>query len=545
MFLTSRALGSFSRPKTLTRGFAALNGTHFREPDPSKPRLVLAYSGGLDTSCQLSWLAKEKGYEVCAYIADLGQDDTLDQSAIDAIREKAEISGAYAFYCEDLKEDFVENYVFKSIQASALYEGRYLLGTSIARPCISKRQVEICKAEKATHISHGSTGKGNDQVRFELAYLGMDPTLTCVTMWRDPEYLETFQGRLDLIDYAEREGIPVSATKKVSFRYRCACGLSLRRACPLTDRRPLPPPPPPPPARLAAARARTCTCDASEDENCMHISYESGELEDPAFPGHTQEYPAEMWKKTTPLEDTPDTPCNLTIDFVKGNPVKVTNVDDGTVVTGSLDLFLYLNKVGGEHGVGREDIVENRFVGMKSRGCYECPGGAILYRSHLDLETLCMDREVMRIRDGLTVKFSELAYNGFWFTCVAAHRLPAAPRHATRTPHARSSRTFAADSHLSDSNPYARSPEMTFLRSTMELSQKAVTGSVDVRLFKGNVINRGRSSPFSLYNQDLVSMDIEGGFNAEMSTGFIQTLSTRLKASAARDLTVDAAEAQA
>jgi len=287
----------------------------------------------------------------------------------------------------------------------------------------------------------------------------MDPTLTCVTMWRDPEYLETFQGRLDLIDYAEREGIPVSATKKVSF---------------------------------------------SEDENCMHISYESGELEDPAFPGHTHEYPAEMWKKTTPLEDTPDTPCNLTIDFVKGNPVKVTNVDDGTVVTGSLDLFMYLNKVGGEHGVGREDIVENRFVGMKSRGCYECPGGAILFRSHLDLETLCMDREVMRIRDGLTVKFSELAYNGFWFT-----------------------------------------PEMTFLRSTMELSQAAVTGSVDVRLFKGNVINRGRSSPFSLYNQDLVSMDIEGGFNAEMSTGFIQTLSTRLKASAARDLTLDAAEAQA
>jgi len=458
MFL-SRALSRSPKTLTLTRGFAALNGTHFREPDPSKPRLVLAYSGGLDTSCQLSWLAKEKGYEVCAYIADLGQDDTLDQSAIDAIREKAEISGAYAFYCEDLKEDFVENYVFKSIQASALYEGRYLLGTSIARPCISARQVEICKAENATHISHGSTGKGNDQVRFELAYLGMDPTLTCVTMWRDPEYLETFQGRLDLIDYAEREGIPVSATKKVSF---------------------------------------------SEDENCMHISYESGELEDPAFPGHTHEYPAEMWKKTTPLEDTPDTPCNLTIDFVKGNPVKVTNVDDGTVVTGSLDLFMYLNKVGGEHGVGREDIVENRFVGMKSRGCYECPGGAILFRSHLDLETLCMDREVMRIRDGLTVKFSELAYNGFWFT-----------------------------------------PEMTFLRSTMELSQAAVTGSVDVRLFKGNVINRGRSSPFSLYNQDLVSMDIEGGFNAEMSTGFIQTLSTRLKASAARDLTLDAAEAQA
>jgi hypothetical protein len=250
MFL-SRALSHSPKTLTLTRGFAALNGTHFREPDPSKPRLVLAYSGGLDTSCQLSWLAKEKGYEVCAYIADLGQDDTLDQSAIDAIREKAEISGAYAFYCEDLKEDFVENYVFKSIQASALYEGRYLLGTSIARPCISARQVEICKAENATHISHGSTGKGNDQVRFELAYLGMDPTLTCVTMWRDPEYLETFQGRLDLIDYAEREGIPVSATKKVSFRYCCACGLSYgAHALLLTGCSP------PPPRRLPALPLR-------------------------------------------------------------------------------------------------------------------------------------------------------------------------------------------------------------------------------------------------------------------------------------------------
>ena len=435
------------------------NSTRFREPDPSKPRLVLAYSGGLDTSCQLSWLAKEKGFEVCAYIADLGQDDTLTPGAIDEIRDKAALSGAYSFYCEDLREDFVENYVFKSIQANALYEGRYLLGTSIARPCIAHRQVQICGEEGATHISHGSTGKGNDQVRFEIAYLGMDPNLECVTLWRDRDYLERFEGRLDLIEYAQSEGIPVSATKKASF---------------------------------------------SEDENCMHISYESGELEDPAFPGHTREYPEEMWKKTTPLEDTPDTPANLTIDFESGSPVRVTNVDDGTVHSSPLDLFLYLNELGGMHGVGREDIVENRFVGMKSRGCYETPGGSILFRAHLDLETLTMDREVMRIRDGLSLKFSELLYNGYWF-----------------------------------------SPEMEFLRASMDHAQQPVTGSVDIRLFKGNVINRGRSSPYSLYNEELVSMDVEGGFNAEMSTGFIQTLSTRVKAASARALLMNSLEAEA
>jgi len=252
-----------------------------------------------------------------------------------------------------------------------------------------------------------------------------------------------------LIDYATANGIPVTATKKHSY---------------------------------------------SEDENIFHISYESGELEDPAFPGHAAEYPGlVLKKKTVDIMDTPDVPARLTIDLERGEPVRVRNLDDGTDETNPLKLFQYLNSIAGQHGVGRIDIVENRFVGMKSRGCYETPGGTVLHTAVRDLEVLCMDREVHRLRDTLSVKYAELIYNGFWF-----------------------------------------SPEMDFLSVAMEKAQEVVTGSVDLQLFKGNVICRGRSSPFSLYNQDLVSMDVEGGFNPEISTGFIQTLSTRIKASAAR-----------
>jgi len=435
-----------------SRGFATakrFNKTTFRQPDPSKPKIVLAYSGGLDTSAQLAWLTKENGFEVCAYIADLGQDDVKTQEDIDAICAKAKQSGAYSFYCEDLKEDFLTNYVYKAIKGNGLYENRYLLGTSVARPCIGKRQVEICWEEGARHISHGSTGKGNDQVRFELCYLGMDPTLNCVSLWRDRDYLSKFEGRQDLIDYANANGIPVSATKKHSY---------------------------------------------SEDENMFHISYESGELEDPAFPGHHEEYPGlVLKKKTTDICDTPDIPARITIDLERGEPVRVRDLDNGTDETDPVRLFEYLNTVAGQHGVGRIDIVENRFVGMKSRGCYETPGGTVLHFAVRDLEVLCLDREVHRIRDTLAVKYAELIYNGFWF-----------------------------------------SPEMSFLSAAMENAQEVVTGSVDLQLYKGNVICRGRSSPLSLYNQDLVSMDVEGGFNPEISTGFIQTLSTRIKASAAR-----------
>ena len=427
------------------------NKTSFREPDPVKPRLVLAYSGGLDTSAQLSWLVNEKGFEVCAYIADLGQDDVLDPSDVEAISAKAKQSGAYAFYCEDIRKEFVTDFVFKSIRANGVYEGRYLMGTSIARPMIGKRQMEVVANEGAKYVSHGSTGKGNDQVRFEMCYYSIDPTVECVTLWRDPEYLGKFKGRLDLIEYAEQMNIPVGATKKHSY---------------------------------------------SEDENLMHISYESGELEDPSFPGHKEEYPGMVLKKKTrDIKDCPDEPAKLTIDFEAGTPVRVHNYDDGTEHTDPLDLYLYLNEIGGVHGVGRIDIVENRFVGMKSRGCYETPGGEILQRAHLDLETLTMDREVMRIRDSLSLKFTELCYNGYWY-----------------------------------------SPEMDFVNHAMDYAQRNVTGSVDIQLHKGNVINRGRSSPIhSLYNQDLVSMDIEGGFDATISTGFIKTLSTRIKASKRRD----------
>jgi len=410
----------------------------------------MAYSGGLDTSCQLAWLTKEKGFEVCAYIADLGQDDVLTNEMVEAIRDKAETSGAYAFYCEDVKSEFVTDFVFKLLKCATLYEGRYLMGTSIARPCIAKRQVEICWEEGAQWVSHGSTGKGNDQVRFELCYLGMDPSLQAITPWREPEYFERFEGRQDLIDYATINEIPVGATKEHSY---------------------------------------------SEDENLMHISYESGELEDPAYPGHKVDYPGlVLRKKTVDIMDAPDTPCNLTVEFKEGEPVKVTNVDDGTVVTDPLELFLYLNKVGGAHGVGRIDIVENRFVGMKSRGCYETPGGTVLHHAHKDLEVLCMDREVMRIRDTLGVKFTELVYNGFWF-----------------------------------------SPEMDFILSAMEKAQEPVTGEAYIRLHKGNVLCLGRTSALSLYDADLVSMDKAGGFNPVNSTGFINTLATRLKASKARD----------
>lgn len=423
----------------------------FREPEAGKPRVVMAYSGGLDTSCQLKWLTKEKGYEVCAYIADLGQDDVLTDEMVEAIRDKAETSGAYAFYCEDVKKEFVTDFVFKMLKTSCLYEGRYLMGTSIARPCIAKRQIEICWEEGAEYVTHGSTGKGNDQVRFELCYLGMDPNIIPVTPWREPEYFERFPGRPDLLDYATANEIPVGATKKHSY---------------------------------------------SEDENLLHISYESGELEDPAYPGHGQEYPGMVLKKkSVDIMDTPDTPCNLTIGFKNGEPVSVKNVDDGTEITDPLELFLYLNKVGGEHGVGRLDLIENRFVGMKSRGCYETPGGTILFHAHQDLELLCVDREVMRVRDTLNVKYSELLYNGFWF-----------------------------------------SPEMEFIRAAQDKAQEHVEGEAYIRLHKGNVMCLGRSSPRSLYNEDLVSMDKHGGFNPVNSTGFINTLATRLKASKARDL---------
>eukprot|EP00924_Labyrinthula_sp_SR-Ha-C_P009547 maker-scaffold_2-snap-gene-27.6-mRNA-1 protein AED:0.01 eAED:0.01 QI:349/1/1/1/1/1/2/285/463 len=453
----------FSSAKQLTRRFSSstFNKTQFYEPSSSKPRLVLAYSGGLDTSCQLNYLVNEKGFEVCAYIADLGQSDLTTEAEKEAVKEKAMKSGAYAFYCEDLKEDLINNYVLKMLSSSSLYEGRYLLGTSIARPCIAKRQVEICAQEDAGFISHGSTGKGNDQVRFELAYLCLNPKLQPITLWRDPEYCEKFQGRADLQKYASEKNIIASSEKTNEKRWAY-----------------------------------------SEDENCLHISFESGELEDVAFPANTYgkgsegiEYPGEIFKKKMNwIKETPDSSDVLKISFDKGIPTSVTNLTSNETVNGSVDLFFYLNELAGKHGVGRIDIVENRFVGMKSRGCYETPAGTVLFSAHQDLEVLTMDREVMRIRDGLSLKYAELVYNGYWF-----------------------------------------SPEMSFLKKIVEESQEVVSGDAYVELFKGNVLNVGRESSNSLYDESLVSMDEHGGYDPTNATGFIRTLATRLKAVKNRD----------
>ena len=450
-FVTLQAQAKQTSLRAFSTTQKPFNKVQFRDADPAKPKLVLAYSGGLNTSAQLAYLVNELGFEVAAYMADLGQDEIASEEEKKAVEEKAKASGAYAFYLEDLREEFVSDFVYPMIAANAIYESRYLLGTSIARPCIGKRQIEICHNEGATHISHGSTGKGNDQVRFELCYLGLDKNIQTVTLWRDPAYCEKFQGRQDLLEYAEQNGIPVSQTKKHSY---------------------------------------------SEDENCLHISFESGELENPAFPGLTgEEYPGKVLKKkTVDIEQTPDHPTDLTVSFKNGKPFKVKNVTDGTEVTGALDVFNYLNKVAGENGVGRIDLVENRFVGLKSRGCYETPAGTVLFACMRDLEPLVLDRETMRIRDTLSIKYAELVYNGFWF-----------------------------------------SPEMAFLKHTMSYTDQFVEGDVSVRLHKANILCRGRESPHSLYDEAAVSMDMHGGFDPTAATGFIGTLSTRLKVAKTRD----------
>jgi argininosuccinate synthase len=396
-------------------------------------KIVLAYSGGLDTSVILKWLMG-KGYEVVAYVADVGQDEDLE-----AVREKALKTGAAKVYVEDLKEELVTDYVFPAVKANAIYEGRYLLGTSLARPLIAKRQVEIAHKEKASSVSHGSTGKGNDQVRFELSYYALDPAIRVVSPWKDPEFLAEFKGRTDLIEYARAHGIDVKASREKPY---------------------------------------------SEDANLIHISHESGILEDPAVkPGDA------IFSMTRSPREAPDRETHLEIFFKDGVPVKVVDLTNAVTRTSPLELFAHLNKVGAKNGIGRIDIVENRFVGIKSRGVYETPAMTILRAAHMDIEGIAMDREVMRLRDMLTPKFSELVYNGFWF-----------------------------------------SPEMDFLMAAVNKSQEVVDGKVDVTLYKGNIIITGRESPSSLYDKELSSMDIEGGFDQQDSRGFIRINAIRLKA---------------
>ncbi|KAL7451156.1 hypothetical protein ACHAWC_002992 [Mediolabrus comicus] len=408
----------------------------------SKPKVVLAYSGGLDTSVILKWLC-EKGFDVIAFCADVGQ----HHEDFEAVKAKAVGCGAIKCVVTDLRKEFVEHYIFEALKCNAIYEGRYLLGTSVARPCIAKEMVRIAAEEGATFIAHGATGKGNDQVRFEMCAQALDAKLQCIAPWRDAEFIESFKGRSDLLAYCTKHGIPVDAKPKSNY---------------------------------------------SIDENLFHTSYESGVLEDA-----NETYEESMFKMTVSPQAAPDTSTMIDIEFEKGIPVKVTNKTDGTVKTDPLELFMYANEIAGANGIGRIDIVENRFVGIKSRGVYETPGGTLLRDAHMDLEGICMDREVKRITEGMGTEFARLCYNGFWFA-----------------------------------------PEMDLIRHSITYSQRDVSGTVSLELYKGNIICRGRTSPFALYNPDLASMDIEGGgdnfdYNPSDAAGFIRINAVRLKTYAA------------
>ncbi|MFZ2340060.1 MAG: argininosuccinate synthase [Bacteroidales bacterium] len=398
-----------------------------------KEKVVLAYSGGLDTSVILKWLI-EKDYEVIAFVADVGQADNFDEC-----RKKALLLGASKVIIADLKKEFVENYVFKAIMGNAVYEGRYLLGTALARPLIAMKQIEAAVSEGANCVAHGATGKGNDQVRFELCYYALKPDIKVIAPWKDREFLEKFKGRTDLLKYAAAKNIPVKASIDKPY---------------------------------------------SEDDNLMHISHEAGILEDPMYTAQKS-----ILEKMVMPQDAPDKETRLAIHFKNGVPVKLINKEDGTIKEDSYQMYVYLNEIAGKNGIGLLDMVENRFVGIKSRGVYETPAATVLHIAHMDLEGVAMDREVMRLRNMLTPKFSELIYYGFWF-----------------------------------------SPEMDFLMAAIEKSQELIDGSVHLCLYKGNIIIEGRESPSSLYNKELSSMDIEGGFDQTDSKGFIRINAIRLMA---------------
>ncbi len=396
-------------------------------------KVVLAYSGGLDTSVILKYLVN-KGYEVIAYTCNVGQQDFDEEK----IREKALNIGASKFYSVDAREEFLNDYVFLAIMANAKYEGRYLLGTALSRPLIAKHQIEIAKKENAKILSHGATGKGNDQVRFELAYLTLAPEMKIYAPWKDKEFLDKFKGRDDLIEYAKQNNIPVKSTKDDPW---------------------------------------------STDENLMHISYEAGILEDPM-----KEPLERMFQMTVSPKNAPDKETRIEIDFNDGVPVEVRNLEDGTVKKDALNLFYYLNEIGGKNGIGRLDIVESRYIGMKSRGVYESPAATILHIAHRDIEGITMDREVMKIRDMLIPIFAEKIYCGYWF-----------------------------------------SPEMEILRKFFISTQKYVTGTVKISLYKGNVNVIGRNSKFSLYDKKLVSMHEKGKYEPEKARGFIDINALRLQ----------------
>lgn len=380
-------------------------------------KIVLAYSGGLDTSVILHWLKKEYQCEVIAFCANIGQEEELQ-----GLEEKARRTGASKAYIEDLREEFVRDYVFPMIRAQAIYERRYLLGTSIARPLIAKRLVEIALAEKADAIAHGATGKGNDQVRFEVTAMALAPELKVIAPWRIWE----FKGRADLIAYAKKEGIPVTATAEKPY---------------------------------------------SMDRNVLHVSYEGGILEDPY-----QEPPEDMFLLTKPIQETPNEPEYLEIEFQQGNAIKL----NGHIKT-PYEILKNLNEIASRHGIGRIDIVENRLVGIKSRGVYETPGGTLLYLAHRDLESITLERDLQHLKDMLSLRYAELVYYGQWF-----------------------------------------SPERLALQAFVDATQKVVNGTVRLKLFKGNAYVVGRKSENSLYDKALASFEKEEVYNQKDAQGFIR-----------------------
>ena len=387
-------------------------------------RIVLAYSGGLDTSVILKWLLETYECEVVAFLADLGQEEDLEGFA-----RKAERLGAAKVYVEDLREEFVRDFVYPALRANAVYEGGYLMGTSLARPLIAKKQLEIAAREEAGAVAHGATGKGNDQVRFELTYFSLNPHIRVVAPWRE----WTFQGRQELIDYAIAHDIPVPATREKPY---------------------------------------------STDRNLFHTSYEGGILEDP-----WHEPDEKMFQMTQAAQNAPDRSQYLEVAFEQGTPVALDGEHLGPVA-----LLTRLNDIAGTHGIGRIDMVENRFVGMKSRGVYETPGGTVLHIAHRAVESLTMDREVMHLRDSLVPKFAELIYNGFWY-----------------------------------------SPEMELLRQFMDEAQGHVTGTARLKLYKGNCWVVGRRSPTSLYHPQFATFEADSVYHQADAEGFIRLNALRLR----------------
>jgi argininosuccinate synthase len=390
---------------------------------------VLAYSGGLDTSVILKWLEEEYGCTVVAFCADLGQGEDLK-----AIKAKAQALGVKKVYMEDLREVFVKDHVFPMLRGNAVYEGSYLLGTSIARPLIARRQVEIAVQEGAEAVCHGATGKGNDQVRFELTYMALHPQIKIIAPWRE----WSMRSRRELIEYAEKHGIPVTATKAKPY---------------------------------------------SMDMNLFHTSYEGGILEDP-----WEAPPDEIFVMSVSPQRAPDKPREIEIEYVAGDPVAV----DGKKMSPAT-LLAHLNKLGGEHGVGRVDLVENRYVGMKSRGVYETPGGTILHAAHRGLESLTMDREVLHLRDSLIPRYAELIYYGYWYA-----------------------------------------PEREMIQAALDEAQRDVTGTVRVKLYKGSCTVVGRKSPRSLYRLDMATFEEDEVYRQQDAEGFIRLNALRLAIRAQR-----------